>query len=93
MKFLVSLTISVALVAGVVGCSGKDEPLFVQKPECLPAPEGQSIVPLAGQHPMVISFLEIGTADEGFDLDHDGLPDNKLSAVGTLARGAIEDAF
>jgi hypothetical protein len=42
---------------------------------------------------MIISTLEIGSSDDGFDLDGDGEPDNKLSAVGTLARGAIEDSF
>lgn len=51
------------------------------------------ITPLMGQHQMVISSLEIGASADGFDLDHDGKPDNKLSAVGTLAKSAIQDAF
>jgi hypothetical protein len=42
---------------------------------------------------MVISFLEIGTLEDGFDLDKDGEPDNQLAGVGGLAGGAIEGAF
>jgi hypothetical protein len=42
---------------------------------------------------MVISELEIGSVEDGFDLDLDGDPDNKLAAVGSLARSAIDDAF
>ena len=37
--------------------------------------------PFAGTNPQVISQLAIGTADDGFDLDGDGKPDNKLAAV------------
>jgi hypothetical protein len=42
---------------------------------------------------MVISFLEVGALEDGFDLDGDGEPDNKLAGVGTLAKGAINDSF
>ena len=93
MKRLVCLVAALSAV-GVFGCGGDDDPeplppLFEQKPEC----EGDAVAPLAGQHQMVISFLEIGAREDGFDLDEDGEPDNKLAAVGTLARGAIEDSF
>jgi len=72
-------------------CGGDDDKgsIFPVKEPCSDTP----VLPLDGQHQMVISALEIGSADEGFDLDGDGDPDNKLSAVGTLARGAIEDSF
>jgi hypothetical protein len=84
-------SVSTLLFAFAVAGCGSDakDPLFEPKPEC----EGAAITPLMGQHPMVISFLEIGTAEDGFDLDNDGEPDNKLAAVGSLARGAIEDSF
>ncbi len=88
---LVFLAGSVGLVAACGG-GGKKDPLW--DPE---APQidcgGDAVVPLQGEHPMVISFLEIGDLEDGFDLDLDGEPDNKLAAVGSLARSAIEDAF
>jgi hypothetical protein len=64
-------------------------PLCIDNPEC----EGEAVSPLAGSSPMVISFLEIGDSMDGFDLDHDGDPDNKMSAVGALAGPAIRDSF
>lgn len=64
-------------------------PLFPPRPEC----EGSQIDPLAGDHKMVISTLEIGSKEDGFDLDGDGDPDNKLAGVGSLARSAIQDSF
>ena len=75
----------------LAACGGSDarEPLFPERPEC----EGQGIAPLTGKHQMVISFLEVGSLDDGFDLDRDGEPDNKLAGVGTLAKGAIDDSF
>ena len=82
-----SLIMGLALAA----CGGSDskEPLFPERPEC----EGESIDPLSGKHQMVISFLEVGSLEDGFDLDKDGMPDNKLAGVGTLAKGAIDDSF
>lgn len=90
------------LIAGVacVGACGDDggattppdaplEPLFPEKPEC----EGQAITPFTGAHPQMMSKLAIGTAADGFDLDGDGDPDNKLAAVGSLAQGSIDDSF
>jgi hypothetical protein len=72
------------------GGSGKDPgPLFQPKPECM----GDSIVALNGSQPQVINTLSIGTAADGFDLDGDGMPDNKLAAVSSLAKSAIEDAI
>jgi hypothetical protein len=87
---LVCILAAVSLL-GSIGCGGDDkpEPLFPAKDPCSTTP----IVPLQGEHQQVISFLEIGANEDGFDLDGDGEPDNKLSAVGTLARGAIEDSF
>ncbi len=64
-------------------------PLFEPKPECM----GDAIVPFAGVQQQVISFLEIGATEDGFDLDGDGDTDNKLAGVGALASGAIADSF
>lgn len=63
--------------------------MFPDKPEC----EGAAITPYAGSNPQVISKLSIGEAKDGFDLDNDGDPDNKLAAVGSLAQSSIDDSF
>ncbi len=89
-----STFVATAALLLAAGCSspGVDKPgtIFPTKPDCeIDSP----VVPLGGDQQMVISFLEIGKAEDGFDLDGDGDPDNKLSAVGALARGAIEDSF
>ncbi|HUS69045.1 MAG TPA: MopE-related protein [Kofleriaceae bacterium] len=76
----------------VSACGGDDDgggPLFEEKPEC----EGEAIAPLDGQHQMVISYIEIGEEEDGIDLDRDGMPDNRLWGVGSLAQDAIEDSF
>jgi Putative metal-binding motif len=62
---------------------------FTPKPECM----GQSVTTLGGMHPQVISQLSIGTAADGFDLNNDGIPDNKLAAVSSLAMSSIMTAF
>lgn len=80
--------VSLAVVT-VAACGSDPEPLFEPREECV----GDSITPLAGQHQQVISFLEIGDLEDGFDLDRDGEPDNKLAAVGSLASSAIDDSF
>jgi hypothetical protein len=76
-------------LVGACGSSSNPGELFPPKPEC----EGEAIVALAGSQPQVISKLEIGTAADGFDLDRDGMPDNKLAAVASLAKSAIEDSL
>ncbi|MDB4957463.1 MAG: putative lipoprotein [Myxococcales bacterium] len=73
------------------GC-GSDSPRydpFAQKPECT----GAAVVPYMGTNQQVISALEIGTVEDGFDLNGDGKPDNKLAAVGSLAKDAINTSF
>lgn len=60
-------------------------PLFEPEPEC----EGASVVPFLGDHAVVISTLQIGTAEQGFDLDRDGEPDNQLANLGTFANPEI----
>ncbi|HUH02729.1 MAG TPA: putative metal-binding motif-containing protein [Kofleriaceae bacterium] len=77
----------------VLGGCGSDpkEPLWPLDGQAVC--EGAEVIPLAGTSPMVISELEIGDVEDGFDLDNDGDPDNKLAAVGSLARSAIRDAF
>lgn len=86
------------LVLGLLiasACGGDDgggpvgEPLFTPKPECM----GESITPYGGTFPQVISKLSIGSLEDGFDLNHDGKPDNKLSAVSSLAQSSIDDSF
>ncbi|MBK9031637.1 MAG: putative metal-binding motif-containing protein [Myxococcales bacterium] len=79
------------------GCGGDDAatpdaglpPLFEPKPEC----QGQSIAQFTGMHTQVISKLAIGSQSDGFDLDGDGRPDNKLQGVGALANPAIGDSL
>ena len=78
----------VSLVVGACG-GGENEGLFPEKPEC----QGDAITAFAGMQPQVISKLEIGSAEDGFDLDHDGMPDNKLAAVASIAKSAIDDAL
>lgn len=85
----VIISASFAVIVGGCGSSDPKEPLFEERPEC----DGQAVTPLTGQQSQVISFLEIGSQEDGFDLDRDGEPDNKLAAVGSLARSAIEDSF
>jgi len=84
---------STALFVGALGLAacggGSKEELFPPKPECA----GVDVVALAGMQPQVISKLEIGAAADGFDLDHDGDPDNKLAAVSSIAKGAIDDSL
>lgn len=63
--------------------------LFTPKPECT----GEAVTPYAGTFPQVISKLAIGSVEDGFDLDGDGKPDNKLAAVSSLAQSAIDDSF
>jgi hypothetical protein len=93
MKLTLGLCASVG-AAGMLlptfGC-GSDPlpPLFEPKPAC----EGEAIVPFGGDAQNVISALTIGTLEEGFDLDGDGEPDNKLAAVGGIARDPIEEAI
>jgi hypothetical protein len=90
-----SLTWTLAAFAlAAAACGGDDgdttlPPLFEPKPEC----QGDPIEPFAGVQQQVISFLEIGTTEDGFDLDGDGDHDKKLAGVGALASGPIQDSF
>ncbi|HVV82574.1 MAG TPA: putative metal-binding motif-containing protein [Kofleriaceae bacterium] len=75
-------------------CGGDDgktdlPPLFEPKPECM----GDAIAPFMGVQQQVISSLGIGSTADGFDLDGDGDPDNKLAGIGALASGSIDDSF
>ncbi len=76
------------MFAGAWGCNNGgtvDHHLFTPKPECM----GADLVPYMGTSPQVISTLAIGSVADGFDLDGNGTPDNKLAAVGSLAQSAI----
>jgi hypothetical protein len=78
------------LVASTIAaCSDDKKVLFTPKPEC----KGDAITPFAGTFPQVINTLNIGTVQDGFDLDGDGKPDNKLAAVSSLAMSAIADSI
>ncbi len=83
------------LLAGglVVGACGDDGGgsgnIFPEKPECA----GEPVVAYAGNNHQVISKLEIGSNMDGFDLDSDGDPDNKLAAIASLAGTAISDSL
>lgn len=77
------------LIASACGGDDGGEVLFTPKPECM----GESITPYSGTFPQVISKLAIGSVEDGFDLNHDGKPDNKLAAVSSLAQSSIDDSF
>jgi hypothetical protein len=77
------------LISGACGGGDAKKELFQPKPECM----GDAVTPYAGTFPQVISNLSIGQVSDGFDLDGDGKPDNKLAAVGSLAMQSITDAF
>jgi hypothetical protein len=83
--------VSAALALLATACGGDEGggPLFDPKPECM----GDAITAYAGTQPQVISKLEIGAAGDGFDLDRDGEPDNKLAAVASLAKSAIDESL
>jgi hypothetical protein len=90
---LCSMFVGVTACGGGGGGGGVDAGsrgnLFEPKPECT----GASVTPYAGTHPQVMSGLAIGSPEDGFDLDHDGKPDNKLAGVGSLAQSSIDDSF
>lgn len=83
----------------LLACGGGDDggddidaglpPLFEPEPECT----GQAVEQFTGMHTQVFSKLAIGTQSDGFDLDGDGRPDNKLQGVGALANPAIQDSL
>src|ERR1041385_881474 len=81
------LVLGLLLASACGGDAG--EQLFTPKPECM----GDSVTPYSGTFPQIISKLSIGSVEDGFDLDHDGKPDNKLAAVSSLAQSAIDDSF
>ncbi|HEX9101636.1 MAG TPA: putative metal-binding motif-containing protein [Polyangia bacterium] len=70
------------------GCNSKKDP-FKPVPECM----GPSVVPFMGSRSMVVASLAIADADEGFDLDLDGKPDNKLSPLAALGNDSIKMSF
>jgi hypothetical protein len=90
MKRLIGLVSITFILAACGGDSGDgDGGLFEPNPEC----EGAEVDAFAGDQQSVISFLEIGALEDGFDLDGDGMPDNKLAPVATLANDALADSF
>jgi hypothetical protein len=89
-KLLLGLVVaSLGAACGGDDGNGGGHELFPPKPECT----GDAVTPYAGTMPQVINTLAIGSPADGFDLDGDGKPDNKLSAVGSLAMSAIDDSL
>jgi hypothetical protein len=82
------LLIAAAVIVVAPGCGSKKDP-FAPVPECM----GASVVPFMGSRQIVLSSLAIADADEGFDLDLDGKPDNKLSPLAALANDTIKTSF
>jgi len=76
-------------VAWLAACGGEGTNPFDIKPECT----GAAVTAYQGTQPQVISKLEIGSKEDGFDLDGDGKPDNKLAAAASLAASAIAEAL
>ena len=87
MKKLLLCVVFASACGGDPDAGGGD--LFVPKPECT----GAAVTPFSGTFPQVISKLAIGSVEDGFDLNNDGKPDNKLAAVSSLAQSAIDDSF
>ncbi len=89
----ISILTAILALGMAVSCGGEDdsqpENLFDLKPEC----EGEPITALQGSHQMVISALQIGSVEDGFDLDGDGEPDNKMASIASLAMVPLEDSF
>src|SRR5437016_4559294 len=84
--------VCLGVVLVLVAACGSDTPrkqLFTPKPEC----KGDPIVPYGGAYDQVISALAIGSVMDGFDLDGDGKPDNKLAAVSSLAQSQIDGSI
>src|SRR4051812_28732785 len=81
------LVVSGILALGIVGCGGDSS--TGDNPEC----QGAAVTPFSGPQQLLVSALQVGTKDDGFDLDGDGLPDNKLALAGTLAAQPLKDAF
>jgi len=88
-KTIATLIASCAWLAGAGGCGGDggSNP-FEERPEC----KGAAVAAYQGVQPQVISKLSIGAREDGFDLNGDGEPDNKLAAASAIAKGAIDAA-
>ena len=77
------------LLACSSSSTDKDKNLFPPEPDC----KGTEVMPYQGTNPQVMSSIAIGTLQDGFDLNGDGVPDNKLADVASLAASSIMDAF
>jgi hypothetical protein len=60
-----------------------------EPPDC----GGDPLVARGGDLSLVVSSMVIATLDEGYDLDNDAMPDNKLAAIASLSQTAIADAL
>jgi putative metal-binding protein len=82
------LLVTAAICVAGLGCDSKKDP-FAPVPECM----GPTIESFMGSRQMVVASLAIADADEGFDLDLDGKPDNKLAPLGSLGNEQIAQSF
>ena len=64
-------------------------PPVTEAPDC----GGDALVARGGDVALSVSALRIPVLAESFDLDGDGDPDNKMSAVSSLAQGSIDDGL
>jgi len=88
-KTIATLLVSSSWLAGACGGSEGGSNPFDPRPEC----EGAAVTAYQGTQPQLISKLSIGAREDGFDFTGDGEPDNKLAAVGALAKSAIDEAL
>ncbi len=64
------------------------------RPDAYVGPCQDEPVPVfEGDYQLVVSSLQIGDYDEGFDLDWDGDADNVLASFGSAVNGPLRDSF
>ena len=89
MKAILALVVVVPALAACGGSDSTPKQLFTPKPEC----KGDPVTPYMGRYPQVIDKLGVGLPTDGFDLNGDGKPDNKLGGVSSLAQSAIDNSI
>lgn len=62
---------------------------IVEGPDC----GGHALIAHQGDLSLAVSALRVASLAESFDLDGDGQPDNKMSAIAALAQSQIDDGL